>query len=348
MGSVRHCLLANRAGRSTTASPFLFPSRPRLQRTCLLAKSLVARHLKVGGRDRNNAWLTAAVVLDDDDDDLIPVATMPAVTNTRQAGQSAPKRKAHEHRHPSIQHEDAYDEEAMLNLAIAQSLEQNGSSPPSASQVQVMSDEEYARRLQEEFEGEREREEARHRQRQHQRPPYQQFYGGETEDDGGYEAYSSSHMAPHMMGMPIFNPAALHSGRGPRTRGRGRGLDARILAGLPPGLALLLGSQFGIGQGDDGDEAEQESYEALLELDKQNVVVGVSKRRLDEVSVVQTLDEKSTEKLSDATCAICLDAFEVGQKVRRPQCLCVFHKACVDKHFESSKLCPTCRRDVTE
>ena len=112
--------------------------------------------------------------------------------------------------------------------------------------------------------------------------------------------------------------------------------------------ALQLGCYPGIGQGDDGDEAEQESYEALLELDKQNVVVGVSKRRLDEVSVVQTLDEKSTEKLSDATCAICLDAFEVGQKVRRPQCLCVFHKACVDKHFESSKLCPTCRRDVTE
>ncbi|EDQ91148.1 uncharacterized protein MONBRDRAFT_3618, partial [Monosiga brevicollis MX1] len=45
-------------------------------------------------------------------------------------------------------------------------------------------------------------------------------------------------------------------------------------------------------------------------------------------------------------CPICLDDFEAGQQIRRLPCLDVFHRHCVDRHFESSTICPLCRYDL--
>ena len=43
-------------------------------------------------------------------------------------------------------------------------------------------------------------------------------------------------------------------------------------------------------------------------------------------------------------CAICLEGFAHGEKVRElPQCCHVFHQACVDRWLRMHNACPLCR-----
>ncbi|KAG8075990.1 hypothetical protein GUJ93_ZPchr0006g42909 [Zizania palustris] len=48
-----------------------------------------------------------------------------------------------------------------------------------------------------------------------------------------------------------------------------------------------------------------------------------------------------------ADCAVCLEAFEAGDRCRRlPWCAHSFHAACVDSWLRNSRWCPVCRADV--
>ena len=48
-----------------------------------------------------------------------------------------------------------------------------------------------------------------------------------------------------------------------------------------------------------------------------------------------------------ADCAVCLEAFETGDRCRRlPRCGHSFHAKCVDPWLEKSRCCPVCRADV--
>ncbi|KAL5200591.1 hypothetical protein ABZP36_021794 [Zizania latifolia] len=48
-----------------------------------------------------------------------------------------------------------------------------------------------------------------------------------------------------------------------------------------------------------------------------------------------------------ADCAVCLEAFEAGDRCRRlPRCEHSFHAACVDSWLRNSRWCPVCRADV--
>ncbi|CAM0908694.1 unnamed protein product [Alopecurus aequalis] len=48
-----------------------------------------------------------------------------------------------------------------------------------------------------------------------------------------------------------------------------------------------------------------------------------------------------------ADCAVCLEAFEAGDRCRRPpMCEHSFHAKCVDPWLEKSRCCPVCRADV--
>jgi hypothetical protein len=48
-----------------------------------------------------------------------------------------------------------------------------------------------------------------------------------------------------------------------------------------------------------------------------------------------------------ADCAVCLEAFEAGDRCRRlPRCGHSFHSRCVDPWLEKSRFCPVCRADV--
>lgn len=43
---------------------------------------------------------------------------------------------------------------------------------------------------------------------------------------------------------------------------------------------------------------------------------------------------------SRGECSICLDDMEIGQTVARLECLCLFHKMCLDEWFKRKNVCP--------
>ncbi|XP_025197310.1 E3 ubiquitin-protein ligase ZNRF2-like [Melanaphis sacchari] len=42
----------------------------------------------------------------------------------------------------------------------------------------------------------------------------------------------------------------------------------------------------------------------------------------------------------DVECAICLENMESGQRIARLQCLCIYHKACIDLWLNKNIWCP--------
>jgi len=50
----------------------------------------------------------------------------------------------------------------------------------------------------------------------------------------------------------------------------------------------------------------------------------------------------------DASCAICLCEYEVGENIRYLPCKHHFHQICVDQWLLSNKLCPFCKQDIDE
>lgn len=90
------------------------------------------------------------------------------------------------------------------------------------------------------------------------------------------------------------------------------------------------------------------SYEQLLALDDNVSRPGLPPGALQASTFTQHLEVEDAARLSQqhGRCVICLDDFEAGNTVRRLPCLCVFHVACADRHFQDSKSCPVCRTAV--
>eukprot|EP00732_Lithocolla_globosa_P002627 Lithocolla_globosa_v1_NODE_1774_length_2345_cov_78.798253.p1 type:complete len:347 gc:universal NODE_1774_length_2345_cov_78.798253:46-1086(+) len=64
------------------------------------------------------------------------------------------------------------------------------------------------------------------------------------------------------------------------------------------------------------------------------------------IRVVDEADVKNPD--GNLTCAVCLDDFEVGEQVRELPCTHDFHVHCIDPWLlRHSRLCPTCKRDVS-
>jgi cbb3-type cytochrome oxidase subunit 3 len=55
----------------------------------------------------------------------------------------------------------------------------------------------------------------------------------------------------------------------------------------------------------------------------------------------------SSNGVDTAECAVCLEAYEAGDRCRRlPRCEHSFHAKCVDPWLKKSRFCPVCRADV--
>jgi hypothetical protein len=77
---------------------------------------------------------------------------------------------------------------------------------------------------------------------------------------------------------------------------------------------------------------------------EQNVEVAPTEQEIAQASTLET----PTEALED-NCAICQDAMEAEQSLRRlHHCRHVFHKMCIDTWFQSNVHCPTCRHDIRD
>lgn len=96
------------------------------------------------------------------------------------------------------------------------------------------------------------------------------------------------------------------------------------------------------------DESEA-TYEQLLELDEQKVVVGLSDQAKAGATKVVTLsaaDVAALETLHDKRCCICLCDYEPADEVRQLPCDHGCHLDCMDQHLATSKFCPMCRTEV--
>eukprot|EP01043_Picozoa_sp_COSAG02_P046460 COSAG02_NODE_4347_length_5471_cov_2.563477_3_plen_267_part_00 len=96
------------------------------------------------------------------------------------------------------------------------------------------------------------------------------------------------------------------------------------------------------------DESEA-TYEQLLELDEQKVVVGLSEQAKAGATKVLTLsasDVAALETLHDKRCCICLCDYETGDEVRQLPCEHGCHLDCMDQHLAQAKTCPMCRTEV--
>lgn len=96
------------------------------------------------------------------------------------------------------------------------------------------------------------------------------------------------------------------------------------------------------------DESEA-TYEQLLELDEQKVVVGLSDRAKAGATKIVTLTEEDVAKLKtlhDKRCCICLCDYEPGDELRQLPCTHGCHMDCMDQHLAASKSCPMCRNEV--
>ena len=96
------------------------------------------------------------------------------------------------------------------------------------------------------------------------------------------------------------------------------------------------------------DESEA-TYEQLLELDEQKVVVGLSDQAKAGSTKIVTLSEPDVaalETLHDKRCCICLCDYEAGDELRQLPCSHACHVDCMDQHLAQAKTCPMCRTEV--
>ena len=97
------------------------------------------------------------------------------------------------------------------------------------------------------------------------------------------------------------------------------------------------------------DHTEEATYEQLVQLDDQRVVVGITEESLAK-TVVSTLSAEGVAALPDDVhskrCCICLCDYEAGEQIRTLPCTHGCHMDCMDSHLGQSKVCPICRTEV--
>lgn len=114
--------------------------------------------------------------------------------------------------------------------------------------------------------------------------------------------------------------------------GRGGGLPGP--GGLPLGVALS-DRDFG-----------PDDYESLLALDERVTQRGTSKAALAANTTVSRVAAAAAEGGGAEACAVCLDAPQPGDTVRRLACFHSFHQACIDPWLAKSRTCPVCKHLV--
>ncbi|KAJ6326224.1 hypothetical protein OIU78_013347 [Salix suchowensis] len=80
----------------------------------------------------------------------------------------------------------------------------------------------------------------------------------------------------------------------------------------------------------------------LLALDDNNSQHGATANQINSLpeSVVQTDN-------FEETCAVCLEAPTIGEKIRHLPCLHKFHKDCIDPWLSRKTSCPICKLSIT-
>lgn len=100
-------------------------------------------------------------------------------------------------------------------------------------------------------------------------------------------------------------------------------------------------------RGNDGNEAEREGHirdciarSSGTERSSPGLNSPQSQHLLRMLSFTATEKDCLSEDNTAQECTICMEEYEVGDKLARLECLCKFHKACIVGWFERKKECP--------
>ena len=66
----------------------------------------------------------------------------------------------------------------------------------------------------------------------------------------------------------------------------------------------------------------------------------------DELLEEKEIDEEIIEKYKDENCAICLENFNIGNKVCYLPCLHIYHSFCIKNWLKIKEKCPLCNNDL--
>lgn len=114
-----------------------------------------------------------------------------------------------------------------------------------------------------------------------------------------------------------------------------------------------LRTQKAMGEDSDGHEVTDEE---VIEVDEDedpeddaNESSGEHAAESQSLPIVH-VNAQDLCRLSDEhrTCAICTEAYQVGDNLQTLLCFHCFHQACIRRWLHRSNICPICRHDIRE
>ncbi|KAL0480391.1 E3 ubiquitin-protein ligase Arkadia [Acrasis kona] len=115
----------------------------------------------------------------------------------------------------------------------------------------------------------------------------------------------------------------------------------------PNGPQIFIRREYG-DEGAGGDDLG--SYEEILQLQERMGFVnkGASQDQIEGTSIKFKIENLEQVPQDNKECMICFDEFKEQDEVRRLPCLHLFHVPCIDKWLLSNSTCPICKTDVKE
>ena len=138
----------------------------------------------------------------------------------------------------------------------------------------------------------------------------------------------------------------------PHTQYGTEGLET-VLVVTVIGLSVLLlvvctsvcGLRTSATNGEDEDNYVVRTVVAGLRSNSQG---GLSKKTLKFIPVLAFSADSNIGEYGHGECAICLNDFEIEDRLRKLPCAHRFHVECVDPWFARHTSCPTCKADIRE
>ncbi|KAE8793020.1 E3 ubiquitin-protein ligase RING1-like [Hordeum vulgare] len=62
---------------------------------------------------------------------------------------------------------------------------------------------------------------------------------------------------------------------------------------------------------------------------------------------IAQLEEAAVEETREAECAVCMESFEAGDKIRKMACSHGYHETCIFRWLRTSRACPLCRFPIS-
>ena len=98
----------------------------------------------------------------------------------------------------------------------------------------------------------------------------------------------------------------------------------------------------------DGEDEDNYVFRTVVAGLRSNSQGGLSKKTLKFIPILTFSADSNIGEYGHGECAICLNDFEIEDRLRKLPCAHRFHVECVDPWFARHTSCPTCKADIRE